>query len=339
MNMRPCVTPEAIATVARAAEEAGFESFWGGEHLALADPQTPASPMPPRIDFVDLNVTMAFAAAQTRTLRFGTGIMILPLRNPVILAKQLASVDVVSGGRLIFGIGIGNLEFEFNAVGMPFDHKGLRAEEALAAMKALWTMSRAEFRGHYFSLCFPQNRGHVGEVVFAVRVGGGEMCDVLVEVRDCEDVKARVDFVDFLLRGARGFFLDDGFDFRAGRAFAENASVAGGILKVRAEQSHGGARLQMEVTQAGDGFRGDEWRIAGEHDHVIVTGQSWLRHHERVAGAALLGLQHESDARFLGCGAHERGFMTDDDEHVRRGGYSGCRADYVRQEGLSADFM
>lgn len=151
MNMRPCVTPEAIATVARAAEHAGFESFWGGEHLALADPQTPASPMPPRIDFVDLNVTMAFAAAHTRTLRFGTGIMILPLRNPVVLAKQLASVDVMSGGRLIFGIGIGNLEFEFNAVGMPFDHKGKRAEEALAAMKALWTMDRAEFHGRYFS--------------------------------------------------------------------------------------------------------------------------------------------------------------------------------------------
>jgi probable F420-dependent oxidoreductase len=151
MNMRPCVTPEAIAAVAHAAEEAGFESFWGGEHLALADPQTPASPMPPTIDFVDLNVTMAFAAAHTRTLRFGTGIMILPLRNPVILAKQLASVDVVSGGRLIFGIGIGNLEFEFNAVGMPFDHKGRRAEEALAAMKALWTMHPAEFRGRYFS--------------------------------------------------------------------------------------------------------------------------------------------------------------------------------------------
>jgi probable F420-dependent oxidoreductase len=151
MNMRPCVTPEAIAAVARAAENAGFESFWGGEHIALADPQTPASPMPPRIDFVDLNVTMAFAAAHTRSLRFGTGIMILPLRNPVVLAKQLASVDVMSGGRLIFGIGIGNLEFEFNAVGMPFDHKGRRAEEALTAMKALWTMDHAEFHGRYFS--------------------------------------------------------------------------------------------------------------------------------------------------------------------------------------------
>ncbi len=151
MNMRPCVTPEAIATVARAVEDAGFESFWGGEHIALADPQTSASPMPPNIVFVDLAATIAFAAAHTRTLRFGTGIIILPLRNPVVLAKQLASVDVISNGRFIFGVGIGNLEVEFNAVGMPFDHKGKRAEEMIAAMKSLWAMERAEFRGRFFS--------------------------------------------------------------------------------------------------------------------------------------------------------------------------------------------
>lgn len=151
MNMRPCVTPEAIAAVARAAEDAGFESFWGGEHVALADPRVPGSPMPPETVFVDLGATIAFAAAHTRTLRFGTGIVILPLRNPVVLAKQLASVDALSNGRLIFGVGIGNLEFEFNAVGMPFDNKGRRAEEAIAAMRALWTMDCAEYRGEFFS--------------------------------------------------------------------------------------------------------------------------------------------------------------------------------------------
>jgi probable F420-dependent oxidoreductase len=152
MNMRPCVTPEAIAAVARAAEAAGFESFWGGEHIALPDPPTPSTPMPPRTVFVDLCATIAFAAAHTRTLRFGTGIMILPLRNPVVLAKQLASIDVMSGGRLIFGVGISNIEPEYKAVGMPFDHKGKRAEEAIAVMKALWSMERAQFRGRFFSL-------------------------------------------------------------------------------------------------------------------------------------------------------------------------------------------
>jgi probable F420-dependent oxidoreductase len=150
MNMRPCVTPQAIVAAAGAAEEAGFESFWGGEHIVQADPQTAESPMPPRTEFVDLSVTMAFAAGHTRRLRFGTGIIILPLRNPVVLAKQLASVDVVSGGRFICGFGIGNLAFEFAAVGMPFDHKGRRAEEAIGVMRALW--SGGEFRGQYFTI-------------------------------------------------------------------------------------------------------------------------------------------------------------------------------------------
>ena len=152
LNMRPCVTREAIAAVAREAEGAGFESFWGGEHIALPDPPTASSPMPPSTVFVDLCTTIAFAAAHTSKLRFGTGIMILPLRNPVVLAKQLASVDVLSGGRLIFGVGISNIEGEYRAVGIPFDHKGKRAEEAIALMKALWSMERAQFHGHIYSL-------------------------------------------------------------------------------------------------------------------------------------------------------------------------------------------
>src|SRR6516225_3964258 len=152
MNMRPCVTPEAIAAVARAAENAGFDSFWGGEHLALPDPPTASVPMPPRTTFVDLCVTIGFAAAHTRRLLFGTGIMILPLRNPVVLAKQIASVDVISGGRFIFGVGISNIADEYKAVGMPFDQKGKRAEESILVMKALWSMERAHFRGRFFSL-------------------------------------------------------------------------------------------------------------------------------------------------------------------------------------------
>jgi probable F420-dependent oxidoreductase len=152
LNMWPCVTPEAVTAVARAAEDAGFESFWGGEHIALPDPPTTSTPMSPRTVFLDLGVTIAFAAAHTARLRFGTGIMILPLRNPVILAKQLASVDVMSRGRFILGVGVSNIEQEYQAVGMPFDHKGKRAEEIIAVMKSLWTMERPQFRGRFFSL-------------------------------------------------------------------------------------------------------------------------------------------------------------------------------------------
>ncbi len=151
LNMRPCVTPAAIAAVARAAESAGFESMWGGEHLALADPQTPDSPIPPRLEFVDLVAAIAFAGAHTRTLRFATGILLITLRNPALLAKQAASLDALTGGRFTLGVGIGNLAFEFAAVGAPFDQKGRRAEEAIAAMRALWAGERAEFHGRWTS--------------------------------------------------------------------------------------------------------------------------------------------------------------------------------------------
>src|SRR5256885_1898947 len=81
-------------------------------------------------------IALAVAAAHTRTVRLGTGIIILPQRNPVVLAKELASVDVLSNGRLIFGIGIGYLQPEFAAIGAPFDHKGPRTEDFLAAIIA-----------------------------------------------------------------------------------------------------------------------------------------------------------------------------------------------------------
>jgi probable F420-dependent oxidoreductase len=148
MNTHPCVTPEAIATVARAAEEAGFESLWGGEHLVLPDP---AVRFPPDRVFVDLIATISFAAAHTHKLRFGTGIILLPQRNPLVLAKEIASVDVLSGGRLILGLGIGSIEQEFKALGIPFERRGPRAEEALAAMKAVWTMEKPEYHGQCFS--------------------------------------------------------------------------------------------------------------------------------------------------------------------------------------------
>ncbi len=148
MNTHPCITPDAIAAVARAAEQAGFESLWGGEHLILPDP---AVRFPPDRVFVDLIATIAFAAAHTRALRFGTGIILLPQRNPLVLAKEIASLDVLSGGRLILGLGIGSIEQEFRALGIPYEGRGRRAEEALAAMKAVWTMEKPEYHGTHFS--------------------------------------------------------------------------------------------------------------------------------------------------------------------------------------------
>jgi probable F420-dependent oxidoreductase len=151
INTGPCADPSIAATVARAAETAGFESVWTGEHIVLPEPQAPPSPVPADTPFIDSAIALAFVAAHTNRIRLGTGIIILPQRNPVVLAKELASVDVLSNGRLIFGIGIGYLQPEFAAIGAPFDHKGPRTEEFLAAMIALWSMERPEYDGRFVS--------------------------------------------------------------------------------------------------------------------------------------------------------------------------------------------
>src|ERR1700694_4044942 len=151
INYGPCADPEVAGQVARAAEAAGFESLWTGEHIVLPDPQVPPSPASPETPFIDSLIALAFVGAHTKTIRLGTGIIILPQRNPVVLAKELASTDVLCGGRLIFGIGVGYLKPEFDAIGAPFDHKGPRAEEFLAAMLALWTMPKPEFHGRFVS--------------------------------------------------------------------------------------------------------------------------------------------------------------------------------------------
>ena len=151
INMGACSNPDIAARVAQAAEAAGFESVWTGEHVVLPDPQVPPSPLPPHSPLLDPAVALAFVAAHTKTIKLGTGIIILPQRNPLVLAKELASVDVVSGGRLIFGLGIGYLKPEFDALGIPFDHKGPRSVEYLQAMQAVWTQEKPAYQGRFVS--------------------------------------------------------------------------------------------------------------------------------------------------------------------------------------------
>ena len=93
INMGVCSQPEIAAQVAQAAEAAGFESAWTGEHVVLPDPRVSPAPLPPDHPLLDPAVALAFIAGQTRTIRLGTGIIILPQRNPFVLAKELASLD------------------------------------------------------------------------------------------------------------------------------------------------------------------------------------------------------------------------------------------------------
>jgi probable F420-dependent oxidoreductase len=151
INAYACCEPAVAARVARAAEAAGFDSLWGGEHVVLPDPQAPPSPMAPHEPILDPVIALTYCAAVTSRVRLGTGIIILPQRNPLVLAKELASLDALSGGRLIFGVGVGYLEPEFRALGAPFERRGAVADDYLAAMRAIWSQDRPAHRGPFVS--------------------------------------------------------------------------------------------------------------------------------------------------------------------------------------------
>ena len=139
------------------ASGAGFESLWGGEHVVLpdsisskypysADGKIPAEPDTP---IPDPLIWLAFAAAAAPTLRLGTCILIVPQRNPLVLAKELATLDQLSGGRVELGLGIGWLKEEFDALGVAWERRGARNDEYIAAMRALWAAPHAEFHGEF----------------------------------------------------------------------------------------------------------------------------------------------------------------------------------------------
>ncbi len=143
------IEPRSMLRIAVAAEEAGYDSVWTGEHIVLPDPQAPPSPAPPETPMVDTAVALAAVAAVTSTIKLGTGIIILPQRQPAVLAKSLASLDHVSGGRLLFGLGVGYLEPEMTACSTPMERRGDRADEYLAAMRTLWTGDAVSFDGEF----------------------------------------------------------------------------------------------------------------------------------------------------------------------------------------------
>jgi probable F420-dependent oxidoreductase len=149
INYGTCADPEALVRVAQHAEDAGLDSLWAGEHVVLPSPQPPDYPIAPEIPFLDAVVALALAAANTTSITVATGILELPLHQPVLLAKQLASVDQIAGGRLMVGVGVGYLAAEFAALGVPLDERATRTDEYLEAMRALWTMTTPEFHGRH----------------------------------------------------------------------------------------------------------------------------------------------------------------------------------------------
>ena len=152
------VDPVRAVELVQAAESVGFESAWTVEHTVIphgyqsAYPYTSDGRLPGgEGDFVlpDPQIWMAWVASHTSKIKFATGILILPQHNPVICAKQVATLDYMSKGRVILGIGVGWLKEEFAALGVPFAERGARTEEYIGALRALWTMDRPTFEGRF----------------------------------------------------------------------------------------------------------------------------------------------------------------------------------------------
>ena len=150
---------DVIDAVARAAEARGMATLWAGEHVVMVDRPASRYPysgdgaiaVPAAADWLDPLVALSFAAAATRSITLATGVLLLPEHNAVLLAKQVASLDVLSGGRLTLGIGVGWSREEFEALGIPFARRGARAAEYLHAMRVLWRDDVASYDGEFVS--------------------------------------------------------------------------------------------------------------------------------------------------------------------------------------------
>lgn len=154
--------PEVLAQIARKAEAIGCESLFAPEHTVLFPPEHYTSVYPYSddgkisglrgdTDLLDPFLALTWAAAHTTTLRLGTGICLVPQRNPLITAKEVASLDVLSGGRFIFGVGIGWLKEEFQALGVPHARRAERTRQYVEAMKVLWTEEEPQFHSELCS--------------------------------------------------------------------------------------------------------------------------------------------------------------------------------------------
>jgi probable F420-dependent oxidoreductase len=177
-NSGPFSRPELFGQLAREAEEFGFESIWTVEHVIIPQPHMPypgskdgQMPGGDSVAIPDPLIPLAYAAALTSKIKLATGIVIVPQRHPLYLAKQLASLDVLSKGRVILGIGSGWMKEEFEAVDVDFSKRGALTDESIQAMRALWSDTPASFHGKHYhfhdvkSLPKPVNKSvpiHVG---------------------------------------------------------------------------------------------------------------------------------------------------------------------------------
>ena len=164
----PLATRDNLMLVAHEAERRGFESVFVSDHVALPfEPKTPYSgsrtgtfPIPPTDTFLEPLTALALVAAVTERVRLGTTVLVLPHRHPVLAAKAIATLDDLSGGRVIVGAGVGWLREEVELFGVPFERRGTWSDEALGVMKRCWADERSKHDGEFFHFddvgCYPK---------------------------------------------------------------------------------------------------------------------------------------------------------------------------------------
>ena len=146
-NYRGPAAPHNIVQAARKAEELGFDSIWTTDHVVINEPYLETfGPV-----FYDPLLTLAYVSSLTSRVKLGTTVLILPYRNPIVVAKMLSTLDQLSSGRLIFGVGAGWAELEFNVLNVPFAERGERSDEYLRIIRTLWTEPDPSFHGKFFT--------------------------------------------------------------------------------------------------------------------------------------------------------------------------------------------
>ncbi len=192
----PTATPDTILDIGKRVDEMGLDSLWMGEHVVIFDemefgyPGTPDGklPIPEGGGLPETVVTLAYLAGTTKNIRFGTGVTLLPQRNPIYTAKEFATLDYLTGGRVDLGLGVGWCKEEVLACGNKFEDRGARTDEIIDLMKMLWTQPVTDYNGKYFQVKGvrmdpkPVQKPHIPLIVGgfsppairrAVRVGAG----------------------------------------------------------------------------------------------------------------------------------------------------------------------
>jgi len=155
----PMATRENVLTFARRMESLGYESLWASDHVVIPYSiqsrypygETGTFPLPPESNFLEPLATLSLVAGVTERVKLGTTVLVLPHRHPVLTAKAVATLDHLSGGRVILGAGVGWMREEIELLGAPFDRRGAWTDEAIHVMRACWRYERTQFRGEFFA--------------------------------------------------------------------------------------------------------------------------------------------------------------------------------------------